>query len=514
MDKIQLYGVFQKSFSGLNSSDPVKFEATFKNGEEKFTIKLFLCGENTYMVRFMPQKAGQWDYIIDLDGKIVKDSFLCEGKEENNHGLVQTVGDRFRYEDKTRYLPFGTTCYAWIHQTPELQLKTLETLEASPFNKIRMCVFPKSMPYNNNEPELFPFYKNPDGSWNVSRSNEYFWLHLENRIRQLAGLGIEADLILFHPYDRWGFSEFTHKEDLIYLQYCIVRLSAFHNIWWSLANEFDFVPGKTMEDWNDFGNMILKEDIYHHLTSIHNGFIMYPKKEWMTHCSIQSGEIRKVVTWKNQYQLPVVIDECGYEGDIEYSWGNITAFELVHRIWTAVTRGGYCTHGETFHRDDEILWWAKGGVLYGQSPQRIAFLRKLLVGIPEDLHLMQINMFNINPNEHSDSSSVDTNNPIARSLLSLPEAERNEHLLNFIPNILCSASYRLHYLGRQCPSIMEFQVPENGKYRIEVIDIWDMKRTVAEENTAGKIKLKLPGKEGITLLVTRLEGDSLEGKTV
>nr|WP_314465407.1 DUF4038 domain-containing protein [uncultured Clostridium sp.] len=511
MDKIQLYNIFERSFSGLSGSAPVTFRAVFTNGEETFIVKLFLDGENTYVVRFMPQKTGQWHYEIDFDGKIVRDSFLCEGKAEDNHGLVQTGGDRFRYEDRTKYFPFGTTCYAWTHQTPELQQQTLETLKISPFNKIRMCVFPKSMPYNNNEPELFPFYKNPDGSWNLSRPNEVFWRHLEKRISQLAGLGIEADLILFHPYDRWGFSKFSHEEDLSYLQYSIVRLGAFHNVWWSLANEFDFVPEKTVDDWDDFGNMILREDIYHHLTSIHNGFAMYPKKEWMTHCSIQTGEVYKVIAWKNQYQLPVIIDECGYEGDIRFSWGNLSAFEMVHRIWTTVTRGGYCTHGETFHREDEILWWAKGGVLYGQSMQRIAFLRNLLEMIPEDLHLKQKNVFHMNPNDDSGSNSnADKSNPMVLSLLSLSEAERSDKILNVIPNVIGSASYRLQYFGRQCLSIMEFQVPENGKYRIEMIDVWEMKKIVLEEETAGKIKLKLPGKEGIALLVTRLEGDSLE----
>lgn len=49
-----------------------------------------------------------------------------------------------RYEDGTPYHQFGTTCYAWVHQTRELQELTLQTLAASPFNKIRFCVFPKS----------------------------------------------------------------------------------------------------------------------------------------------------------------------------------------------------------------------------------------------------------------------------------------------------------------------------------------------------------------------------------
>ena len=36
-------------------------------------------------------------------------------------------------------------------------------------------------------------------------------------------LGIEADLILFHSYDRWGFSEMDAETDDRYLQYVVAR---------------------------------------------------------------------------------------------------------------------------------------------------------------------------------------------------------------------------------------------------------------------------------------------------
>jgi hypothetical protein len=36
------------------------------------------------------------------------------------------------------------------HQSEELQRQTLETLRTAPFNKIRMCVFPKSYEYNHS----------------------------------------------------------------------------------------------------------------------------------------------------------------------------------------------------------------------------------------------------------------------------------------------------------------------------------------------------------------------------
>ena len=123
-----------------------------------------------------------------------------------------------RYADGTPYHQFGTTCYAWVHQTQELQEQTLQTLAASPFNKIRFCVFPKAYAYNQNEPALFAFQKQAGGGFNFDRPDPAFWRHFEQRILDLQRLGIEADLILWHPYDRWGFADMSDEQDDRYLR--------------------------------------------------------------------------------------------------------------------------------------------------------------------------------------------------------------------------------------------------------------------------------------------------------
>lgn len=62
-----------------------------------------------------------------------------------------TASPTFAYADGSLYRPFGTTCYAWAHQGSELERRTLANLAASPFNKLRMCVFPKHYDFNENE---------------------------------------------------------------------------------------------------------------------------------------------------------------------------------------------------------------------------------------------------------------------------------------------------------------------------------------------------------------------------
>lgn len=82
----------------------------------------------------------------------------------------------------------------------------------------------------------------PVYEWDFTRFNPAYFAHVEACVDKLAGIGVEADLILFHPYDggRWGFDRMPLEAGVRYLKYLIARMSSFRNIWWSLANEYDF----------------------------------------------------------------------------------------------------------------------------------------------------------------------------------------------------------------------------------------------------------------------------------
>ena len=66
--------------------------------------------------------------------------------------------------------------------------------------------------------------------------------------------------------------------------------------------------------------------------------------------------------------------------------GKFTGQEMTSYFWMAGLSGGYGTHGDTFQNsaDDstEVRWWAKGGVLVGESPERIAFFRSIMEEAP------------------------------------------------------------------------------------------------------------------------------------
>jgi hypothetical protein len=502
MKTVERYGIFEIRVTGGTGA-----EGVFTHGEEECCVKGFKDGEGEYLLRFMPRETGFWHYAIQCGDRREKGRFQCDDAKGDNHGPVCTGGFHFYYADGTRYIPLGTTCYAWTHQPEELQEQTLQTLRTTPFNKIRMCVFPKHMPYNHNEPELFPFNKKAEGGWDVHSPDIRFWRKFETRIAQLLEMGIEADLILFHPYDRWGFATFSTEECLSYLEYCIARLSAYRNVWWSLANEYDLMFAKKEEDWKVFGEAVTRLDPYGHLISVHHCLIPFPKSDWTTHCSMQTGYVEKAYFWRQEYGLPVIIDECGYEGNIEFSWGNLSAFELIHRFWSAVTRGGYCTHGETFFRDDEVLWWAKGGGLYGESLNRIQFLKETLYGLPQTIDPVY-EQTAADPNE-KEENQTESKQMFANLLGRMPESERNQFVLILTPAMVRGPDYQLLYLGRECPVIYNLQLPEDTRCRVEVLDVWEMTRTICVESASGKTRVRLPGKEGIALLITRLDGARL-----
>lgn len=487
MDTVEQYRVWEFTLPGTEA------RATFCHDGRDYRAAGFRTGENRVTVRFMPCEPGAWTYSVAGDSGSCEGSFTCTPAAAGNHGPIEAEGQRFRYADGTRYLPFGTTCYGWIHQPDALRAETLQSLASSPFNKVRMLIFPKYMAYNTTEPRMFPFERDKTGGWDVTRPRYAFWDDLDQQILALDGLGIEADLILFHPYDHWGFAALDRAESLAFLRYAVRRLSAYKNVWWSLANEYDMVSGKTEADWDAFAACVQENQCTSHLLSIHNCCQPYPNRDWMTHCSIQSNLCRQALTWGWQYRKPIIIDECGYEGNIEFTWGNLSAFEMVHRFWTTVACGGWCTHGETFYNPEEILWWGKGGRLHGESVRRIAFLRQLLESLPGIPRPLMENL-SADPNGGGNMGAF------GAAMMRMPKGIRTAYIAELVPMVCGHESWRLYYLGRSCPAWLDVQCPGPGRFAVQVIDIWAMTRTPAGK-IDGEGRVTLPGREGQAVLL-------------
>ena len=477
---VEKWSAFEIELHGPHHGNPfidVTLEAEFSfNGEKHYTNLGFYDGEGTYRIRFMPGMEGNWTFKTTSNARSltgIEGRFTCVSPSKENHGPVRVKNTfHFSYEDGTPYIPVGTTCYAWIHQEEELIQQTLDSLQASPFNKIRMCVFPKSYQFNSNEPLFYPFEGSLEEGWDFTRFNPKFFQHLEQRIMDLGNLGIEADLILYHAYDKWGFAEMKKAEDDRYLRYLSARLSAYRNLWWSLANEYDLMWCKEIEDWERFAQIITENDPHDHLISIHNcwGFYDY-SRPWITHCSIQRVDVYKTSEntdeWRKQWNKPIVIDECAYEGDIDQGWGNITGEEMVRRFWEGAVRGGYVGHGETYLHPEDILWWSKGGQLYGDSPKRIGFLKRIMEQGPQE---------GLNPLE---------------TAWDAPSAGIHDQ-------------FYLYYYGFNRPSFREYRMKPDIQYKVEVIDTWEMTINELEDVYEGNFRIQLPGKQYMAVRMTRI----------
>lgn len=499
MHSIEQYHVFEKVV-------PPDTKAVFSWQDEREEVRSFDDGER-HFIRFMPTKTGIWEYSLQSVVETEQGCFVCEKARAENHGPVQVCGMGFAYADGTPYQPFGITCYAWTHQAETLRQQTLQTLAASPFNKVRMCVFPKHMAYCKEEPGLFPFARKNDGTWDCSLPDARFWRDLESQIAALDKLRIEADLILFHPYDRWGFASLSREDSLLYLDYCVRRLGAYKNIWWSLANEYDLLLGKTEADWEAFADRLLQDDAKHHLRSIHNCCQPYPRRDWMTHVSLQTNRPREALALRHQYQMPVVVDEMGYEGNLEFTWGNLTGREAIHRAWTAVCSGGWPTHGETLLEDQKALWWAKGGALNGEAPKRIAFLKALLSelpGIPEPL--IQPLRYDVNGAQLNAEAA-----PFVQAMSRMSEADRTHYLLDITPVALIGPGWQLYYYGRGQSQWADVHLPEDETWAAERIDTWNMRRIPTGQHLRGAVRVELGGHEGMALLLKKEENQHENG---
>jgi Domain of unknown function (DUF5605) len=141
----------------------------------------------------------------------------------------------------------------------------------------------------------------------------------------------------------------------------------------------------------------------------------------------------------------------------------------VRRFWEAALRGGYLSHGETYRREDEQIWWANGGELVGESPARVAFLRGVIATAPGGM---------------LEPVSLDYD----------------------VPSAGVAGDYYLIYVGggRQ-PRSHVLRLPPGRAYRVEVIDTWNMTIQAVPGTFEGTCTVPLPGLEFIALRLTAVD---------
>ena len=478
------FSVSSKAVKGNPFDEP--FSAIFTCGADTLVVPGYYDGpasdgqRECWKLRFMPTAIGEWHYVTrsplsGLDGQ--QGTVLCTQPSAGNHGPVRvdTTGLHFCYADGLPYLPVGTTSYDWMHASNDpafstadpgltMQQQTLLSLGESGFNKIRSLLLVQNFDRSYPEPDVFPFMpastSSAEARWDWTRLNPRYFDHVESCIAGLLDLGIEMDLILFHPYDggRWGFDKMPREAGELLCRYVAARLGAYRNVWWSLANEYDFLKEQPLANWDAWTDAILANDPYHHLISIHSYTARYYKywDERYTHCSIQDQapveDFGRAATVRNIYQKPVIFDEVCYEGDMTERWGWLSGEEELYRMYQAYIAGTYCTHAECYQygnpHDFSRDFLAVGGKWQGQSWRRIGFMRQILADMPRPMYLPD--------------SSWD------------------------VRTSACGPGYYMVYLGKKVGEDWRFDLPirnlrdfyprlqEGEHYQVEIIDTWNM----------------------------------------
>ncbi len=485
--QVEQWGVFEAAFPGPATGNPfveVQFGARFTFGHRTVEVAGFYDGDGTYKVRFSPDTAGQWSYetssnVKELTGQ--SGGFSCTAAAGGDHGPVLTAHNfHFQYADATPYFPFGTTCYSYGFIGEPYAGETLKNLREAGFNKVRICLLPKplgklqpvAMPYERVGEALPPGAENlADSStskeqFDLARFNPAYFQQFELRVQALMEAGIEADVILFHPYDAWGFKAMGPEADDRYLRYAVARLSAYRNVWWSIANEYDLVRSKTMADWDRFFRIVQESDPHSRLRSIHHSHVPYDhSKPWCTHASLQEYDFERSGERLAAWNKPIIYDEIQYEGNIARRWGNLSPEEMTYRFWRATVYGVYATHGETYMSTDGGPVWSDAGRLHGSSPARITYLRKLL--------------------ERTGTTG-------------LMAAEKPYYLNAGNPGQVI-----LYYFDYHCAGEYEFPLPGNTKFKATMIDPWAMTETPLAGVYSGKSKITLTGRPHMAVLFER-----------
>ncbi|WP_230280938.1 DUF5060 domain-containing protein [Croceicoccus sp. Ery15] len=453
--RVERWGVFELALAGPSAGNPFRdtlFSAVLEGAGQTIEVPGFYDGDGLYRLRFSPPETGGWRWTTRsnapaLSGKSGR--FTATAPTQGNHGPVQVSKDgfHFTYADGTPFRQIGTTCYSWALQSEEKCRQTLKTLSAAPFNKMRMLVFP-----NVASVATDPFVRKGEGpgNWDATRFDPAYFRRYEDRIIRLGELGIEADVILYQPYDpKRGYSDMKREDDEHYIRYVAARFGAYRNVWWSMANEFDLIESKTDADWDHLFTVLADADPHSRLRSIHNIHRYYDqRKPWITHASVQNGaavldpiraELHRAFAEK-----PVIFDEVVYEGNIDKRWGNLTGEEMVERFWHGLIGGTYVGHSETYAQDrnPDHSWLGQGGTLQGTSAPRLAFLKRIM--------------------EEGPAPGIDAVQPWWNYRVAGKEG-----------------AYYLLYFGTESPAEWEIRFPSKSDdairdYEIDVIDTWNM----------------------------------------
>lgn len=336
------------------------------NGDQK-TIRAFWDGGNVFILRFTPDREGEWTYhtkVLSTDSptgkakKLEDPGLLKSGKlkveapQSGSHGFLRRDSEypyHFIRDDGTRYYMCGTTYYnILLNAMQGDRWKTaVDSAMVYGINKFRAHAFPiknSATPY----PQVYPV-KGTTDSLDHKHLNLPLWRKLDEVIEYSNSKGMVVDLMPF-GFDRMSYSG-DSLLDQHYLRYVIARYAAYPNIIWCVVNEWNYRQrrlGLSKPYFNAMGRIIRTEDPWmaegenlrplsiHQQTRIDFQFFNY---DWPVHAIIQLGVRSGQGVVQDEWDIPAETQPLYRNGD---EWGNAgIVYNLGHEMPVVNDEYGY-----------------------------------------------------------------------------------------------------------------------------------------------------------------------------
>ncbi len=266
---VEKWGVFEAAFDGPSDGNPyldVAFDAVFTHKSRDVRVPGFYDGNGHVPYALHARRRGRMVVCNALQD-------CCTRRKDWLPGRNGAIDRQSRPGPRAQQIPLrlcgrdAHSCHSVRPAMPgrisRLRCKSKLSRRWKKLVSTRSgwAYFPKDYPYNVNEPLHPCFERGADGKEDFDRPNPAMFQHFDKQVAALCGLGIEADIIVFHPYDRWGYADMSAEQDFRYVEYLAARLSAYRNVWWSLANEYDFlIDTKPMEQWDRYFHILEEND--------------------------------------------------------------------------------------------------------------------------------------------------------------------------------------------------------------------------------------------------------------
>ena len=256
--------------------------------KQSFRIAAFYNGGHQYIIRFSAKELGSYHFeTFGIRKKIEGNVQVSEQSKKELHPQVMQDpknSQRFQYADGKPYFALAFELdwlFALDYQQKELTQSQaiLSAIRANGFNQVVMNVYAYdvSWPADSSIPSHYEFrkpaysiFEGNNEKPNFEHLNVDFFKNLDRKIQLLHEQGIVAHLMIYVWNKKVNWPAMYSTADNRYVDYVIKRYQAYPNIIWDVSKEALDYGRCDIPYINERIERIRKNDVYHHLLTVHD----------------------------------------------------------------------------------------------------------------------------------------------------------------------------------------------------------------------------------------------------